>query len=148
MGLSYPFFSWLNTQVYPGVGRRDYREVHIANRTDNKAKSGKKSSTYFGKNRVISVTLPDISSTVRDNLVTFYEAVRDGTEFTYHDDDSYYKCGDASLDSGDITCGALQNTGATDRKIRCTIEGAQFEPIEHPDVWNIWDVTFTMQEVE
>ena len=55
-----------------------------------------------------------------------WDAVKDGSEFTYHYDDSYYKCGDGMVCGDGSTCGELTTPGATDRALTVKIENTSF----------------------
>lgn len=131
-----PFISYNNDFDYlrPDVGLVDYTyapDSRQVERYDNVAADGTKHSYKVGNRRIIAVQFHWQSSTLKDEWYTWWDAVKDGSEFTYHDDDSYTLCGTGTCGSG--TCGSLSTQGATDRKLTCTVENTEFEMTEMQD---------------
>ena len=134
-----PFISYTNDTVYlyPNVGLVaplvDGRSVE---RYDNISASGLKHSYHVGNRRVLRVQFEWQDATLKNEWITFWEAIRGGESFTYHDDDSYQMSGTGVCGDGSI-CGTLSTGGATDSNLICTLDNQEFA-MEAMDVYGYW----------
>ena len=119
-------------RIRPSVGLVEStyaNDSRIVERYDNIAASGMKHSHTIGSRRILRVQFHWQDSTLKDSWYTWWDAVKNGAVFTYHDDDSYVLCGTPTCGDGTI-CGELSTQGATDRQIKVTVENTDFEMTE------------------
>ena len=142
-----PYFSWgVGGNFQPGEPYRTYHEARRVRRNDTITGTGKKFSQYQGASRVITVSWDWITDAQITTWETFWDAVKDGTPFVYHDDDSYSRCNDGTVCNDGSTCGGLNTNGATDNVYSVTTEDAQFAP-EQMELYGYNSVTMTMRQV-
>ena len=146
-----PFFSYNNNfdHFYPDSpfeSAGDYRESHIADRRDTITGTGQQFSYYRGQGTLIEVRFSWLNETARDGFWTMWDAVKDGSAFVYHDDDSYYLSGTPTCGDGAI-CGELQTTSASDRQTPVKMDVLEM-PAEELNIYGYWSIAFRMRKVE
>lgn len=129
-----PFISYANntTYLYPDVGLvTPLVDVKSTERYGNVSASGVKHTYYVGARTFIRVQFEWQTSAQKTLWETFWDAVKDGDEFVYHDDDSYTLCGTGTASTTTV-CGTLATGGATDLNRTVVIENDEFimEPME------------------
>ena len=130
-----PFITYNNDsdRINPSVALVDMTyaaDTRMVERYDNIAASGMKHSHTLGSRRIIRTQFHWQDSTLKDEWYTWWDVVKTGAVFTYHDDDSYAICGDGTECGDGSICGELATLGATDRKLEVTIENRYFEMTE------------------
>ena len=130
-----PFITYNSDSAYlrPSVGLVEStyaQDSRIVERYDNNAASGVKHTHTIGSRRILRVQFHWQDSTLKDSWYTWWDAVKNGAVFTYHDDDSYLLFSSAWTFSSAITFGDLATQGATDRNLKVTVENTDFEMTE------------------
>ena len=139
MGLMQPFFSYNNDfdYFYPSIGlEQPSRREWGGERYDHIAGGGARCSYFVGDRDFIRVEFAWQTDSQKTEWLTFWDAVKDGAAFVYHDDDSYYKSGTGTCGDGK-TSGDLETIGASDNALTVKIENQTFEmqPMEVSGQW-------------
>jgi hypothetical protein len=81
------------THYYPGCTAESVTDTESVERYDHIAASGNRGSVLVGSRDFKDVTFNWISDAVKATLITWWDAVKDGSEFDYVMDDSVRKFG-------------------------------------------------------
>jgi hypothetical protein len=138
MGLFQPFFSYNNnfSYFYPSIGLETPTTTQWAGeRYDHIAGSGNQFSYFVGDRDVKRVSFAWQTNAQLTEWLAWWDAVKDGSEFVYHDDDSYTLSGTGTCGTG--TCGTLSRLGASDNNTAVKITNKTFE-MQPMDVSGQW----------
>ena len=141
-----PFFEYSGATawLYPEVGRENYRAPKQVERYDHISANGSKLSYNVGSREFIDVTFPWQSDAKLVEWITFWDAVSDGSEFVYGNDDSLPQCGGGEVSGTPVT--GTPASGGTYSPVTVTLEDTEFNP-EPAEIDGYWTVTVRMRKV-
>jgi hypothetical protein len=145
-----PFISYNDDFVYlyPGFAREEYRERIDRDAKTSVAADGSALTYLVGQSRFIELIFQlQPYATVKADWINWWNAVKDGKEFRYHDDDSCRKASASYVCSSSIICGELLTTGAVDRNLRVKLDIDSFQP-EEDIVHGLYNVPVRMRVIE
>lgn len=149
MHIRKPFFQYNGggAAFIPDQTAEDEKEPHAVERIDQIAGSGKKASLYIGPRTFEEVTfrwLDELNDGKKTEALTFWDAVKDGSEFEYVFDDSTQFAGTGVAGDGSIA--GIDSDGDAIICRAMTVENTEIM-LTPESVEGYWMFTLRMREV-